>query len=72
MKRRPIEKNDWSRSLTQCEKRLNDKSIFWSKKKCFIIKRRHFESFSQILDMHKKVKMLKIFVTILYGFEFDL
>ena len=27
-----LKKIDWSRSLTQFEKRLNDKSIFWSKK----------------------------------------
>ena len=30
-----LKKIDWSRSLTQCEKRLNDKSIFWSKKTVF-------------------------------------
>ena len=55
-----LKKIDWSRSLTQFEKRLNDKSIFWSKKNCFIIKRRHSESFSQnISDIDKKARMWK-------------
>ena len=59
MKRRPIEKNDWSRSLTQYEKRLNDKSIFWSKKKCFIIKKDTLKVSHKVLDLHKKVKNAK-------------